>query len=138
MAVAGAASDDYVAGLWHHDRVGRRLKLFAFVHDVTCDASMPVTEVATGTHDLHYFRTDSFYASRFEDGYVRENYDVIRACGPRGGGVLFDTHSVHRAAPGGPEERVAIVAEYHAAGKCAALDVFGLGLPCPSGDQYLV
>lgn len=27
----------YIAGEWHHDRVGRRLKMFVFLHDVDCE-----------------------------------------------------------------------------------------------------
>ena len=58
------------------------------------------------------------------------------ACGPRGGGALFDTHAVHRGSPRGGD-RTTLIAEFHAAAKCAVLDVLGLGLPCPSGDQHL-
>ena len=137
LATRGEDEGAYIAGLWHHDRVGRRLKLFVYLHDVDCDDGHP-TLVARGTHRLRYYRTDSFAASRFEDAYVRGAYDVVAACGRRGGGFLFDTHAVHKGTPEGARDRTTVIAEFHSAAKCPALEALGLGLPCPSGDQYLV
>ena len=57
-------TESYVAGLWHHDRVGNRLKAFVFLHDVDCDEGHP-TEVVVGSHLLNYYRTDAMGASRF-------------------------------------------------------------------------
>ena len=51
-----------MAGLWHHDRVGNRLKAFVFLHDVDCDEGHP-TEVAVGSHLMNYYRTDAMGAS---------------------------------------------------------------------------
>jgi hypothetical protein len=130
-------TESYVAGLWHHDRVGNRLKAFVFLHDVDCDEGHP-TEVAVGSHLLNYYRTDAMGASRFADAYVRENYEVAKLCGAKGGGFVVDTHTLHRGAVEGSLPRTVIVGEYHAAGKCAAMDALKLGLPCPSGDQFLV
>ena len=130
-------TESYVAGLWHHDRVGNRLKVFVFLHDVDCDEGHP-TEVAVGSHLLNYYRTDAMGASRFSNEYVRSNYEVAKLCGPKGGGFVVDTHTLHRGAVEGSLPRTVIVGEYHGAGKCAAMDALGLGLPCPSGDQFLV
>ena len=130
-------TESYVAGLWHHDRVGNRLKVFVFLHDVDCDEGHP-TEVAVGSHLLNYYRTDAMGASRFADAYVRENYEVAKLCGAKGGGFVVDTHTLHRGAVEGSLPRTVVVGEYHAAGKCAAMDALKLGLPCPSGDQFLV
>ena len=130
-------TESYVAGLWHHDRVGNRLKAFVFLHDVDCDEGHP-TEVAVGSHLLNYYRTDAMGASRFADEYVRKNYEVAKLCGPKGGGFVVDTHTLHRGAVEGSLPRTVIVGEYHAIEKCAAMDALGLGLPCPSGDQFLV
>ena len=130
-------TESYVAGLWHHDRVGNRLKAFVFLHDVDCDEGHP-TEVAVGSHLLNYYRTDAMGASRFADDYVRKKYEVAKLCGPKGAGFVVDTHTLHRGAVEGSLPRTVIVGEYHAVGKCAAMDALGLGLPCPSGDQFLV
>ena len=130
-------TESYVAGLWHHDRVGNRLKAFVFLHDVDCDEGHP-TEVALGSHLLNYYRTDAMGASRFADAYVRQNYEVAKLCGSKGGGFVVDTHTLHRGAVEGSLPRTVIVGEYHSIGKCAAMDALKLGLPCPSGDQFLV
>ncbi|KAJ8598951.1 hypothetical protein CTAYLR_009649 [Chrysophaeum taylorii] len=126
---------DYIAALWHHDRVGRRIKMFVYVHDVDCDEGHP-TLVAKGTHRLSYFRTDSFAASRFRDDYVTSTYPIHRACGPRGGGFIFDTHAVHKGTPEGRFDRLTLIAEFHAVHKCPAARALNLGIPCPSGDQF--
>jgi hypothetical protein len=130
-------TESYVAGLWHHDRVGNRLKAFVFLHDVDCDEGHP-TEVAVGSHLMNYYRTDAMGASRFSNEYVRDHYVVEKLCGAKGGGFIVDTHTLHRGAVEGSLPRTVIVGEYHAVGKCAAMDALKLGLPCPSGDQFLV
>ena len=130
-------TESYVAGLWHHDRVGNRLKAFVFLHDVDCDEGHP-TEVAVGSHLLNYYRTDAMGASRFSNEYVRDHYVVEKLCGSKGGGFVVDTHTLHRGAVEGSLPRTVVVGEYHAVGKCAAMDALKLGLPCPSGDQFLV
>jgi len=45
---------------------------------------------------------------------------------------------VHRGSPAGDLDRLTLIAEFHSAAKCPVLDVLGLGLPRPSGDQWLV
>ena len=102
-----------------------------------CDEGHP-TEVAVGSHLLNYYRTDAMGASRFSNEYVRDHYVVEKLCGSKGGGFIVDTHTLHRGAVEGSLPRTVIVGEYHSIGKCAAMDALGLGLPCPSGDQFLV
>lgn len=129
------STDAYIASLWHHDRVGRRIKLFIYVHDVDCDAGHP-TQIAKKSHKLFYYRTDHFAATRFTDAYVQANFDILKACGPRGGGFIFDTNTVHKGTPEGDQDRLTIIAEFHASHKCPAATALNLGLPCPSGDQF--
>jgi hypothetical protein len=38
----------YVAARWHHDRAGRRIKMFVYLHDIDCEEGHP-TQVAAGT-----------------------------------------------------------------------------------------
>ena len=33
---------------------------------------------------------------RFRDDYVRQSWNTTRGCGSRGGGFIFDTHSIHK------------------------------------------
>jgi hypothetical protein len=47
----------YVAARWHHDRAGRRVKLFVYLHDIDCEEGHP-TQVAAGTQALSYYRTE--------------------------------------------------------------------------------
>ena len=85
--------------------------------------------------------------------FITDNYEVIEGCGKKGGGFIFDTHSIHRAGidlksggGGGVEvnrndnaqTRMTLIAEYHSVIKCYLNDEYDLGLPCPSGDQYIV
>lgn len=66
-----ATDDSYPSGLWHHDRCGRRLRLFVFVHDVR-EGDVPVTQVARGTHNtVHLNVVEHFPYTRFSDAYVR-------------------------------------------------------------------
>ncbi|GAB5353482.1 hypothetical protein AAMO2058_000039600 [Amorphochlora amoebiformis] len=130
-------ADNYIAADWHHDRAGRRLKLFIFLHDVDNDGGRP-TEVANGTHNLVYYAFEEYSTSRFTDEYVQKNFDVHRLGGKRGGGFLFDTNMVHRGSPFGNHKRETIILEYHNNYKCPAIHALGLNVPCPSGDQHMV
>lgn len=49
VAKKGDGAGSYISSLWHHDRAGRRLKLFVFLHDVDCELGRP-TQVALGSH----------------------------------------------------------------------------------------
>jgi len=132
-----SAADSYVAGLWHHDRAGRRLKMFVFLHDVDCEEGHP-TEVVLGSHNMVYYKTESMAFSRFSDDYIRNNYKIHKGCGKRGSGFLFDTHTIHKGTPEGTNWRTALMLEYHDSLKCSIAREMGYGLPCPSGDQYIV
>ena len=127
----------YVASRWHHDRTGRRLKMFVYLHDVDCEEGHP-TQVASGTNNMLYYRTDSLHASRFRDEYVREHFNVTLGCGKRGSGFIFDTHTVHKGTPEGTHTRTTVIAEFHNVLKCPAVRRLGYQLPCPSGDQFMV
>eukprot|EP01059_Diplonema_ambulator_P025293 TRINITY_DN4232_c0_g1_i1.p1 TRINITY_DN4232_c0_g1~~TRINITY_DN4232_c0_g1_i1.p1 ORF type:complete len:869 (+),score=173.79 TRINITY_DN4232_c0_g1_i1:109-2607(+) len=137
LSSALSSEEQYVASRWHHDRVGRRLKLFIFLHDVDCDEGRP-TQVAVPTHDILYHRTESFPYSRFHDAWVRANYNITKACGPAGGGFIFDTHTIHKGTQFGSHNRTTIIIEFHSAAKCPFVEETKLGLPCPSGDQRML
>ncbi|KAL1523537.1 hypothetical protein AB1Y20_018474 [Prymnesium parvum] len=125
----------YVAARWHHDRAGRRVKIFLFLHDVDCTEGHP-TRVAAGTHNLLYYRTEEFPHTRFTDSFIEAEYNVTLGCGKRGGGFIFDTHTVHKGTPEGTLPRTTVIIEAHNSLKCPAVRAMGLPIPCPSGDQY--
>ncbi len=122
-------------GLYHHDRVGRRLKAFVFLHDVDCETGHP-TMIAAGTHKLLYYRTENYFSTRFKDDYVEKNYKIVKGCGKKGGGFLFDTNTIHKGSVSGENERTVIIAEYHHIAKCAYSSE--KDLPCPGGDLHRV
>mmetsp|Transcript_24030 Transcript_24030/g.33747 ORF Transcript_24030/g.33747 Transcript_24030/m.33747 type:complete len:129 (-) Transcript_24030:286-672(-) len=121
--------------MYHHDRVGRRIKLFVFLNDVDCEMGHP-TKVAAGTQNILYYKTEVYPVTRFRDEYIQSNYDIIRGCGKRGGGFLFDTHTIHKGTVEGDRERTVVMAEYHHVAKCAYTKAYNMGLPCPGGDIY--
>jgi hypothetical protein len=129
------STDQYNAGMYHHDRVGRRLKLFVFLNDVDCESGHP-TKVAAGSQNLLYYKTEDYPVTRFADDYVERNYEIVRGCGRRGGGFLFDTHTIHKGTVQGDRERTVVIAEYHHIAKCAYSKEHKLGIPCPAGDIY--
>lgn len=45
----------YVAARWHHDRAGRRTKMFVFLHDIDCDEGHP-TQVSC-VLEIHSFHS---------------------------------------------------------------------------------
>ena len=109
---------NYFSGLWHHDRCGRRLKLFVFLDDVGL-RDHP-TWVARGSHRLYHFNYDfnshGKLLSRITDEYVEKAYagDLVPLTGPAGGGFIFDTNSVHRGdVDGVHSERNVVVVEFH-------------------------
>ena len=59
----GDGASSYISSLWHHDRAGRRLKFFVFLHDVDCDFGRP-TQVALSSHRLLYYNSATFPSSR--------------------------------------------------------------------------
>merc|ERR1711924_62615 len=69
------STGQYIASQWHHDRAGRRLKMFLYLHDVDCEEGHP-TLVATGTHNIQFFKTETFPFSRYTDDYVRSQWKI--------------------------------------------------------------
>eukprot|EP00435_Cladocopium_sp_Y103_P015859 s435_g3.t3 len=125
---------DFVAAHWHHDRAGRRLKLFIRLNDVDPLEGHP-TQVALGSHRLSYYWHEEFEQSRFADAYVQREFRTQRLAGRKGTAYLFDTNSIHKGTPEGSQHRDVIVVEYHHAAKCGLISQLRLNLPCPSGDQ---
>ena len=79
-----ATVDSYISGHWHHDRCGRRLRLFVFTHDVDA-AEMPTTQVARGSQDTVYFtHANRIGLTRFSDQYVRSRHEVVTLDGRAG------------------------------------------------------
>ena len=101
---ARAAGLRYVAGHWHSDRAGRRLKLFVYLHDVDPVEGHP-TLVAKGSQHLVHFSHDSYANSRYRDEFVRGEYEVLSLSGRRGQGFLFDTNALHKGTPEGMHRR---------------------------------
>ena len=100
----------YPSGFWHHDRCGRRVKAFLFLHDVKKDGRP--TLIAEASHRTHYYDYKDLLQSRFADSYVEENYAVTALTGPRGGGFLFDTNTIHRGETSGKRSRTVIIADF--------------------------
>ncbi len=100
----------YPSGFWHHDRCGKRVKAFLFRHDVKKDGRP--TLIAEASHRTHYYDYKDLLQSRFADSYVEENYAVTALTGPRGGGFLFDTNTIHRGEAAGKRSRTVIIADF--------------------------
>ncbi|RAU20525.1 hypothetical protein CU669_17940 [Paramagnetospirillum kuznetsovii] len=119
-----AGVDVYDAsGLWHHDKVGNRLKAFFLLCDVTLDGRP--TLYASGSHlldwpDYHY------QGSRFSDAWTQRHLKTAPLTGKMGDVVLVDTNGLHR---GNYEYkalgRQAFVAEYANLRKSWKLDCIG-------------
>lgn len=120
----------YVSAHWHHDRCGRRLKLFVFLHDVAEDGRP--TLISEGTHGTWYYNTAVLSVSRFSPQYAQKSGKVVPMVGRAGGGFIFDTNSLHRGMHQGNHTRTTLVLEFHRHAKVAALLREGYGGPCPS------
>lgn len=127
-------TEDFVSAHWHHDRAGRRLKLFIRLDDVDAGEGHP-TRVALRSHKTSYYWHEEYEQSRYADSYVRAHFDVATLSGKAGTGYIFDTNAIHRGTPEGSRSRDVIVVEYHQAAKCGLIAQLGLNIPCPSGDQ---
>ena len=121
---------NYASSVWHHDRCGRRLKLFIFLHDVT-PGGRP-TSIAHGSHNTIYYTFGNPWnlLSRYSDAWVRAQYPVTSMYGPQGGGFLFDTNSLHRGEATGERSRLTVILEFHGHGKVHQLSKYNN--PCPS------
>ena len=132
----GITRAQYPSHLWHHDRCGRRLKLFIFLHDVASDGRP--TQVARGSANTIYFWHSEpwMLSSRYDDSYVQSNFEVVNMTGPRGGGFIFDTNSIHRGVLDGNQARTVVVLEFHGHGKLpAGLGKIHSSRNCPSGPS---
>jgi len=135
-----ASEAENIAGLWHNDRAGNRLKLFVRLHDVDPrpEAGGHPTLVARGSHGLLQWSVEGYEHSRYHDAMVRSEFTVAAIGGGAGSGFIFDTNTIHRAVPEGRLGRTVIVLEFHAAAKCPVVQQLDLPIPCPSGDQRLL
>lgn len=89
MKERGLSSD------WHHDRVGKRLKMFVLLHDVT-EKDRPM-QLISGSH-LAASRRYSFRGSRMS--VASRDFDItklVKLTGSKGDVILFDTNLMHRA-----------------------------------------
>lgn len=146
--------EKYISALWHHDRCGKRLKAFLFLSNVH-DDNHP-TEIARDSHRTIFYSYHRLKESRYNDSWVRSNYDVDTMTGPAGGGFIFDTNSIHRGGGFTPkkssslqqrvnqQQRTVIIFEMNDRRKSIelqALRVFNHsasdGIPCPSQQHNL-
>ena len=130
----------YLSAHWHHDRCGKRLKVFVFPHHVT-EETKP-TLIVPGTHRTWYYAEVApvDVVSRFAPQYVHHvaasrGTRVTPLTGRAGGGFIFDTNALHRA-HGGNRSRTVVVLEFHAHGKVGGLRGHIDG-PCPSTPRVL-
>lgn len=126
--------DSYPSGWWHHDRCGKRLRLFVYVHDVDTDGRP--TLAARGSHRTaaYYSYIESILLTRFSEQYVASRYEIVPLTGRAGGGFLLDTNALHRAKLDGTAQRIAILVEFHAHRKIPPLASHPavMTFPCPS------
>jgi len=127
-----SSESGYASALWHHDRCGRRVKAFLFLHDVSADGRP--TWIANASHDTIYYTYDeSTQLSRFATSWVSANYRTVPALGRKGGGFVFDTNTVHRGQPDGARPRTVWLADFILAEKQSALrkiNFFRYRSPC--------
>jgi hypothetical protein len=122
-----------VSGLWHHDWCGRRLKLFVLLNDQT--ARDRPTWYAAGSHRV-ILKWAEYAFSRYQEDFVRWNFQIVPLVGKRGDAILFDTHGFHRATyEAGAGQRDAISYECSNYGKSRLLKPQGyqIGL---GGDLF--
>jgi len=92
-------SADYqtLSGFWHHDRCGRRLKIFIYLHDVKPGGR--VTYYAGGSHKRQHFGWSHHLNSKSTktDQGMHSKYNVKELYGKKGQAYLFDSNGFHRA-----------------------------------------
>ncbi|KAJ1456738.1 hypothetical protein M885DRAFT_616094 [Pelagophyceae sp. CCMP2097] len=127
---------DYVSGIWHHDRCGRRLKAFLYLDDVQDAAAERPTQVARASQRTAYWSYHDMRESRYAHAWVAARYDVEDMLGRAGGGFVFDTNALHRGRVEGTQARTVLVLEFNPTAKAQALRrVDGANIPCPSGPM---
>jgi len=114
---------DFVSGTFHHDRLGRRLRLFVLLSNSSAKTGRPLV-VARGSQHLIYpqYLCDqqpiAFHcASHFTERFVHERFDLDAVGGLEGEAYLFDTNTIHRGSPGEGKERQTIMFTFGSAGK---------------------
>ena len=120
----------YFSAMWHHDRCGRRMKVFVFLHDVTANGKP--TEVADRTHQIWYYLQRGMGCSRFSTSYVTTRHTVVPMTGRAGGGFVFDTNALHRGNIESNATRTVLILEFDAHAKLNTLKAKGHDGPCPS------
>ena len=65
----------YDSASWHHDRCGRRLKLFIFLSEV--HEGTHSTRIAVGSHRTLYYDYSDMPGSRFAASYVEAGYETV-------------------------------------------------------------
>ena len=133
-----ATERTYPSGMWHHDRCGRRLRMFVFIHDVTTSTRPTLAARGSHRHLAYYSYLETLGLTRFSDALIRRSYDVVPLTGRAGGGFLLDTNGIHRAQLSaqlsGGAPRTAILLEWHPHRKIPSLAAHpaAVALPCPS------
>lgn len=105
---------DYPSGQWHHDRCGRRLKMFIYLDEVGKDEHP--TKIVRGSHTMAYYGMDSVETTRFAPQFVELTYreKIETMIGPAGGGFILDTNTVHQGNIAGRQSaRQVIILEFH-------------------------
>ena len=121
MRIPAKSQGKFTSAGWHHDRCGKRLKVFIFVGRV--DETTHSTEIAAGSHRTLYYSYSWFHESRVNARFVEEGYNRVRMSGEEGDGFIFDTNTLHRAHVNehARERRDAIVFEFNHIGKMQTL-----------------
>jgi hypothetical protein len=133
-----AEESNYVSAEWHHDRCGRRIKAFIFMHDV--GMSTRPTLVAARSHNTLFFTYAHPWKvlSRYGDAWVRSQHQVRPMLGSAGGGFVFDTNAMHKGEARGTRSRLVVILEFHAHGKIPVLQALpnpdAQRKPCPSSS----
>ena len=76
-----------------------------------------------------------FIFLRFDNDFIKDNFEVSRICGKKGSGYIFDTHALHKGTIEGSNDRITIIIEFHPKNKVKFVLNNQFQLPCPSGDQ---
>jgi len=111
----------YISGLWHHDGCSNRVKCFVFLTPVTPD-SHPTLVAKGSQRNVYYSFGMGMGESRYDDAYVRANYEAVPMLGEIGEGFCFDTNTVHKGELVGWHGRDALIFEFNAFEKSQVLD----------------
>jgi len=131
---ANPDTEEYPSGVWHHDRVGKRLKLFVLLHDVLEGSGRPTQIIEGSHHSLYYSHT--VFTARLKPPHAIRQGNVVKLAGRRGDAYLFDTNALHRGSYGtGLLDRDAIVYEFSSWAKYEALKAIDQGCAKKMGPR---